>query len=318
MATKRPLAIYEGEICEFRDDILPLSIIPQISFGSLGGVAILSGHAGEEVVVNSGANGVTYTPRITTFLGLSDTPSVYTGAGGKIVAVKADLSGLEFITAPTGTEGDYIPEDGWVIISDSLTYVSSSSFTVPGNQTALFQKGTKIKLTDSTVKYFYVTSSVYSAPNTTITITGGDDYALSGGAITLPYYSYVENPVGFPDWFNYTPTITGLATTVISSVVIGHSVFCIKGQTVFYKVTATFTIGTAASQSIMVTVPVGINSSCNASGGSASRVIATDLLSGVVILVAISTWMQVRGYDGTSWTTGASKQLRADVYYQMA
>lgn len=37
------------------------------------------------------------------FTSLSDTPDSYSGQGNKIVSVKADESGLEFITAPTGT-----------------------------------------------------------------------------------------------------------------------------------------------------------------------------------------------------------------------
>jgi hypothetical protein len=37
-----------------------------------------------------------------TFLELTDTPTDYTGQGGKLVAVKSDGSGLEFIDAPSG------------------------------------------------------------------------------------------------------------------------------------------------------------------------------------------------------------------------
>jgi hypothetical protein len=58
--------------------------------------------------------------------------------------------------------------------------------------------GMKIKLTDSTVKSFIVTKSTYSAPNTTLTLYGGTDYTLSGGAISAPFYSMMKAPVGFP------------------------------------------------------------------------------------------------------------------------
>lgn len=37
-----------------------------------------------------------------TFISLTDTPNSYTGAGGKIVAVKSSVDGLEFIDAPSG------------------------------------------------------------------------------------------------------------------------------------------------------------------------------------------------------------------------
>jgi len=38
---------------------------------------------------------------VSTFLGLSDTPSAYTGAAGKAVAVNAGETALEFVTAFT-------------------------------------------------------------------------------------------------------------------------------------------------------------------------------------------------------------------------
>ena len=39
------------------------------------------------------------------FLTLTDTPAAYTGEGGKIVAVKSDVSGLEFVAAPAAENG---------------------------------------------------------------------------------------------------------------------------------------------------------------------------------------------------------------------
>lgn len=39
------------------------------------------------------------------FTALSDVPSAYTGQGGKVLAVKADVSGVEFIDAPSGGGG---------------------------------------------------------------------------------------------------------------------------------------------------------------------------------------------------------------------
>jgi hypothetical protein len=95
--------------------------------------------------------------------------------------------------------------DGW-IASPAMTYVSASTFSVTGDQTATFRRGTKVKMTTGgLVKYWFVVSSAYSIV-TTVTIAVNTDYVLSAGAITNPFFSHQENPVGFPEYFNYTPT----------------------------------------------------------------------------------------------------------------
>jgi len=111
------------------------------------------------------------------------------------------------------------PIDGWTSDSATWTYASASTFTVSGDVTAQFRKGTKLKLTQTSAKYFYVVGSSYGAPNTTVTVTGGTDYTLANAAITLPYYSYQAAPQGFPDWFNWTVSFTGfsVAPSVVAS-----------------------------------------------------------------------------------------------------
>jgi hypothetical protein len=127
-------------------------------------------------------------------------------------------SNLKLTRLPAGTSGYYLktngasanPEwasvsvssDGWIDANETWTYASSTTFTVSGDVRGKYQKGDKIELTQSsTVKYFYIINVSYSAPNTTITITGGVDYTLANTTITNNYYSKAENPQGFPKLF---------------------------------------------------------------------------------------------------------------------
>lgn len=111
------------------------------------------------------------------------------------------------LTSPT-INGINQSWDGWITATDTWTYASASTFTISGvDRTAVLTKGTKIKLTQTTAKYFYVVSSAFST-NTTVTVTGGTDYTLANASITSPYYSYMQNPQGFPAYFNYATTIT--------------------------------------------------------------------------------------------------------------
>lgn len=92
--------------------------------------------------------------------------------------------------------------DGWVNPDESWNYASASTFTVTGDQTSKYHRGVKIKLTQSaTVKYFVVVTSVYSAPNTTVTVAdaqGGSVYTVANSAITANYFSLVNQPAGWP------------------------------------------------------------------------------------------------------------------------
>ena len=132
------------------------------------------------------------------------------GADGTVfTADSTQPLGVKWAPAPSGVSGVY---DGWFYdVVNTWTYASSTTFTISGNVTAVFTPGTKIKLTQTSVKFFVVVSSSFSSPNTTVTVTGGSDYSLSNASITTSAYSYAANPQGFPTAFNWTPTVTGLA-----------------------------------------------------------------------------------------------------------
>jgi hypothetical protein len=102
------------------------------------------------------------------------------------------------ISSGEGTGG--IGGAGWDS-ANALTYSSTDGHTFvvtcTGDQSAKYSPGMRIKLTDSTVKYFIITKVVYTS-STAITLYGGTDYTLTGGAITNPYYSSAKAPAGFP------------------------------------------------------------------------------------------------------------------------
>ncbi len=102
---------------------------------------------------------------------------------------------------------DYIT--GWITAGETWVYASATTLTVTGDRTSKYRKGTKIKLTQTTAKYFYVVASSYAAPNTTVTLAAGSDYTLANATITSPFYSYADCPQDFPDWFNWLPTCCG-------------------------------------------------------------------------------------------------------------
>lgn len=107
--------------------------------------------------------------------------------------------------------------DGWISAWETWTYASATTFTIVWDQTSRYQRGDRIKLTQTTVKYFTVLKVAYSSV-TTVTITGGTDYTLANAVISDNFYSKELSPQGYPDWFNYTPTWTGFSADPTVSV----------------------------------------------------------------------------------------------------
>ncbi len=138
-----------------------------------------------------------------------------TSSYGKIYVKSTDS--LPYFMDDSGTEYSLTSRDGWEVVNDTLVYASAVTFTISGvDRTTTYTKGTRIKLTNSTVKYFVVASSAFST-NTTVTVTGGTDYALANAAITSPFYSYDINPQGYPGTFAFAPGYTGYGTPPVTT-----------------------------------------------------------------------------------------------------
>jgi hypothetical protein len=122
---------------------------------------------------------------------------------------------------PAGAGGG-IDDSGWVSAGETWTYASADAptftFTISGDKTGKYSAGMRIKLTQTSVKYFIITAVAYVDPNTTVTVYGGTDYTLANAAITEPYYSVVKAPLSFPlDPTKWTVRVTNTAEQSQSS-----------------------------------------------------------------------------------------------------
>jgi len=126
-----------------------------------------------------------------------------------------------------GTPGASAPEDGWVAAGETWVYASADdptfTFTIAGiDLTTKYTPGTRIKLTQTGVKYFIVTAAAFAAGDTTVTIYGGTDYDLANAAITLPFFSRAKAPAEFPlDPLKWTLSLTDTANQTQASPVNG-------------------------------------------------------------------------------------------------
>lgn len=126
------------------------------------------------------------------------------------------LSALTEKTAPAATNLLYLDDGGdkkvkvstlvgagWIGDPNTWTYSSADAPTfvasVNADVTGILSEGMRIKLTQTTAKYFIVTAvAAFSGGATLITLYGGTDYVLANAAITAPAYSSAYAPLGFP------------------------------------------------------------------------------------------------------------------------
>jgi hypothetical protein len=95
------------------------------------------------------------------------------------------------------------PNDGWIAGTGTWSYSSADAPTfvmsINANITGLIGIGDKIKLTQTSAKYFIVTAvGSWSGSATLVTVYGGTNYTLANAAITTPFYSHEKTPFGFP------------------------------------------------------------------------------------------------------------------------
>lgn len=242
--------------------------------------------------ISDGANSEvgrgTYTTAGTTLS--RDTVLASTNAGGKI-----NCSGNEqvFITA---LAEDFTELSGdWKTGVGAWAYASATTITVPSGAASIYRVGDKIKLTQTTVKYFYVVG----VADTVLTVTGGSDYAVANAVITVPYYSHAATPVGFPDYFNYAPT--GISASNISQ----SGRFMIQGRKITVDYSCSFT--GAIVFTTMPTLPIAASASYKSGvlgqagfGGYYDIGVAVAHNGIVPVVLASGTTFFVKIPDGTS------------------
>lgn len=161
-----------------------------LSSKGTGAIAIYTGAFGRQVLsIVDVASSVNY---------LLLTPSI-AGAGIQISPAGSDTNiDLKLQGKGTGSARHSGAYDGWIDANETWAYASANTITVPSGAASRYQKGDRIKWTQTTVKY----GVIVTVADTLLTILVNTDYVVTNAAITLNYYSHQVNPIGYPSWFN--------------------------------------------------------------------------------------------------------------------
>ena len=145
-------------------------------------------------------------------------------------------------------------QTGWCDIDEEWSYASASTITVPSDATTRFQIGDRLRLNNTTTKYFYV----IGVSATVLTVTGGSDYAVANSVITNIAYSRVLRPFGFPDTFNWSPRAFGALapmTYTDGGVTVNVAQFSMLGRIITGYIDVSGTTGGTASGGIIFQLP---------------------------------------------------------------
>ncbi|MDQ3004342.1 MAG: hypothetical protein M3R47_03020 [Chloroflexota bacterium] len=125
-----------------------------------------------------------------------------------------DFSLNENVIGAWITEDYALRQDGWILAVSTWSYSSVDGVTgvisVNADVTGLIGLGYKIGIVQTTQKYAIVTKvGAFSGGVTLLTCYFGTDYTLANAAITVPKYSPVKAPFGFPmDQDKWTITLS--------------------------------------------------------------------------------------------------------------
>lgn len=257
-------------------------------------LAALEGMASTGLVARTASE--TYSQR--TITATTDVTSITNGDG---------VSGNPTVDLAARYKAGWTQATGW-------SYASATSITVPSDATTTYNVGDRIHLVQSaTDKYFYIVA----VAATTLTIDPNTDYTLTNSAITSPEYSKQQLPVSFPDWFNYSPTLTGFSANPTNAIY----KFKIDGRKVTVVVAQT-TNGTSSTTGFTITAPVTARTVSNGSWGAATTIIvdntALPTTPGLVWIQSASNSMVLYlNQSLAGWTASGGKRAYFTLVYEI-
>jgi hypothetical protein len=240
----------------------------------------------------------------------SEATTFFNGGTGTHTAVDAHIASTANPHSTTAAQVGAVPNDGWIATAwAGLTRTGATTFTTTTNISAIVEKSYKLKLTDTTTKYFAVYSAVWNGTITTITTIASTDYALVGNPSAV-FYSNVEMPFGWPDIFNYTPTLIALTGTLTSYTVNQATWKCIGKQImVSFNITVT-NKGTGSNGNAVSTPVTGatVGTGAGNEGGMTGKMMQLKITAG--------DWNQIRCYLYDATYPGITDaQLNGSIIY---
>lgn len=168
----------------------------------------------------------------------------------QLVTVIYDGTNFQMLSPVANTTT--VPVDGWHAVSDSWSYASASTVTVPSGAAALYTKGDRVKFTQTTVKYFVI----LAVTDTTLTFAVNTDYTVANAAISDISYSHEATPIGFPTSFSFTPTFSSGGGAFTNNPTVNGAKYNIIGNVAKLVIDYSYHATSGGTGDTLITIPL--------------------------------------------------------------
>lgn len=291
------LAITAGKILTVQDNVTITGPLGTGAYATINNYALVGQQfylGTTQIAINRASSAIVLTG-ITSIDGAAASCSGNAATATKLAATK-NINNIPF-----DGSADVIvsaQKDGWVSVTDSWAYASANTITVPSGAASLYQKGDKIKWTQTTTKY----GVIIAVADTLLTIAINSDYVVTNAAISSIYVSRAQNPFGYPTWFNYGPTYGANGSMTFTSVSTTFARFKVEGLSCTTIIAASGTVGGTPNTELSATLP--ITNISDVRGGGYNDVFGVGGEAGLMRISGGVAYF--RRYNSSNWAGGAS------------
>lgn len=205
--------------------------------------------------------------------------------------------------------------DGWISANETWEYASANTITIPAGGVAKYAVGDRIRWKQGGAYKYGV---IITVADTLLTIAINTDYTVATPtAITDNYYSHEASPIGYPQWFIYTPTWTAVAPMSFTSTDHRISRFNVIGKMCTVEFAEGGTTGGSASPSITMTLPIALTVS-NTDYFATGVCLYEGTYETGTCINSNATVVRFQKYAGGNWGIGASRYIIGNLTYKIA
>jgi hypothetical protein len=233
------------------------------------------------------------------------------GTHSDITGDSIDVSGNASIGGSLTIAGNDV-QLGWYEVSETWTRTGNHTFTVSGDLTERYRKGTKVRYKDGgAYEYGVIGASSFGGGVTTVALITNTSYAMAAATITATAVSYMEAPVGFPSKFDYTPSYGGSASMTYGTVTTHFAWWSASGCRALVCIQSEGTTGGTASNELTATLPIAATTQASAGGwvkDSAS-------MGGFCYIPVGLTTVNAGKYDYSNFGLGTGRRINVQLFY---